>query len=185
MKCPKCGYNSFEIHDTCKKCANDLTAYKSIHGLRPMVLPQATRSEMAEKMIAEEAQEEPAAAAEVPVDMFADDLPDGGSLAGQPVPKGDPFNFHEGSASPAPISGDCSFSTEQKSAQARAEEEAFADLLETASPIKTPEATGSQGETGLESFSWDDSPDPLPTETTNPSEDFNKLFGNTDSPSKH
>ena len=38
MKCPKCGYNSFEIHDTCKKCANDLTSYKNIHGLKSIVL---------------------------------------------------------------------------------------------------------------------------------------------------
>ena len=34
MKCPKCGYNSFEFHDVCKKCAHDLTSYKDIHGLK-------------------------------------------------------------------------------------------------------------------------------------------------------
>jgi hypothetical protein len=140
---------------------------------------------MAEEMIAEAAQEVQTEAAEVPVDMFAADLPVGVNSAGQPVPKEDPFNLHDDPASSDPISGDCSFGTEQKSAQAKAEEDAFADLLETASQIKTPEAAGSQGEPGLENFSWDDTPDPLPTETSNPSEDFNNLFGDTDNPSKN
>lgn len=39
MKCPKCGYNSFEFLDNCKKCSHDLSAFKQTHGIRPMVLP--------------------------------------------------------------------------------------------------------------------------------------------------
>jgi hypothetical protein len=39
MKCPKCGYNSFEFLDSCKKCNNDLTAFKEAHAIRAIILP--------------------------------------------------------------------------------------------------------------------------------------------------
>lgn len=39
MKCPKCGYNSFEYLDSCKKCGNDLSTFKEAHGIRPIVIP--------------------------------------------------------------------------------------------------------------------------------------------------
>ncbi|RNC72236.1 MAG: hypothetical protein ED859_02560 [Desulfuromonadales bacterium] len=39
MKCPKCGYNSFEFLDSCKKCSNDLTSFKQSHGIRAIVIP--------------------------------------------------------------------------------------------------------------------------------------------------
>ncbi len=32
MKCPKCGYVSFEYLDECKKCGKSLQAFKSEHG---------------------------------------------------------------------------------------------------------------------------------------------------------
>jgi hypothetical protein len=38
MKCPKCGYHSFEFLDICKKCQADLSAHKSkyrINGFMP------------------------------------------------------------------------------------------------------------------------------------------------------
>lgn len=41
MKCPKCGYNSFEFLDICKKCNSDLTAFKQTHGIRAIVIPPA------------------------------------------------------------------------------------------------------------------------------------------------
>lgn len=41
MKCPKCGYNSFEFLDNCKKCSHDLSAFKQTHGIRAVVLPLA------------------------------------------------------------------------------------------------------------------------------------------------
>jgi len=40
MKCPKCGFNSFEFHDTCKKCGKDLIAFKASHNIRPLVHPR-------------------------------------------------------------------------------------------------------------------------------------------------
>lgn len=34
MKCPKCGYHSFEHLDNCKKCGQDLSAHKEKFNLR-------------------------------------------------------------------------------------------------------------------------------------------------------
>jgi len=39
MKCAKCGYNSFEYLDNCKKCNNSLAAFKESVGIRPVILP--------------------------------------------------------------------------------------------------------------------------------------------------
>ncbi len=39
MKCPKCGFNSFDHLDSCKKCGNDLVAFKAKHGLRSLLFP--------------------------------------------------------------------------------------------------------------------------------------------------
>lgn len=39
MKCPKCGYNSFEYLDSCKKCNTDLISFKMTHGIKPTILP--------------------------------------------------------------------------------------------------------------------------------------------------
>lgn len=40
MKCPKCGYNSFEFLDTCKKCKHDLSAFKKSLGINfPAISP--------------------------------------------------------------------------------------------------------------------------------------------------
>lgn len=43
MKCPKCGYNSFEFLDACKKCGAEFTSFKKTHRIRPVILtPNAT-----------------------------------------------------------------------------------------------------------------------------------------------
>jgi hypothetical protein len=189
MKCPKCGYNSFEIHDTCKKCANDLTGYKNTHGLRSVVLPLEARSDMAEKLMAQTSQDVHAVAADVPADMFSFDIPENVPVAvGNSSPLDDPFNFDEQPASPSLGVGVFSFNEDQKSAQARAEEEAFADLLET-SP-KVPQAaaapatkTQDAGE-DLSNFSWDDTPDEPSGGEVKSTDDFNNLFGETDEDAK-
>ena len=188
MKCPKCGYNSFEIHDTCKKCANDLTGYKNTHGLKSVVLPQEVRVEMAEKLLAETAHDAPSAAAEIPTDMFSFDIPDNGpAAAGSSAPQDDPFSFDDQPASPALGGGEFSFSDDQKIAQAKAEEAAFADLLESSSPaektVVAPAAARDAGE-DLTSFSWDDSPDEPSGNATKAGDDFNNLFGDTDDETK-
>lgn len=193
MKCPKCGYNSFEIHDTCKKCANDLTSYKDIHGLKSIVLPLETRTIMAEKLMAEKAPDEQAAVVDTPVDMFSFDIPEAETTADAGTfSKNDPFDFGNEPASPSLGGDDFSFGKEQLSAQAKAEEDAFADLLESSSKEKNdapsasqPAVTGTQDGLELSNFSWDDTPDTVPGEAAKPVEDdFNSLFGDTDGTAK-
>lgn len=41
MKCPKCGYNSFDYLDNCKKCGKDLLEFKQRYGLKSVLLPGA------------------------------------------------------------------------------------------------------------------------------------------------
>ncbi|GAB6083305.1 hypothetical protein JCM30471_22190 [Desulfuromonas carbonis] len=44
MKCPKCGFTSFDYLDSCKKCGGDLAAFKAKHGLRSLLFPGQGRS---------------------------------------------------------------------------------------------------------------------------------------------
>jgi uncharacterized RDD family membrane protein YckC len=37
MRCPKCGYNSFDHLDTCKKCGRDLVEFKQKFGIKSML----------------------------------------------------------------------------------------------------------------------------------------------------
>ena len=39
MKCPKCGYTSFDYLESCKKCQQNLTAFKEKFGLRSLIFP--------------------------------------------------------------------------------------------------------------------------------------------------
>lgn len=193
MKCPKCGYNSFEIHDTCKKCANDLTSYKDIHGIKSIVLPHETRTIMAEKLMAEKVQDAPGAVVDAPVDMFSFDIPEDETTAeSASFIKDDPFDFDDGPAAPSLGGGEFSYGKEQMSAQAKAEEDAFADLLESSSQNKReapsspqPAEANNQFGSDLNNFSWDDTPDSAPGEAAKPAEDdFNSLFGDTDDTAK-
>jgi len=193
MKCPKCGYNSFEIHDTCKKCAYDLTGYKDIHGLKPIVLPQDTRTNMANKLRAEKDLNATDAEVETPVDMFSFAVPESNATedAGSFL-KDDPFDFGDGPAVAPPEEDDFFFGKEQTPAQSQAGEETFAELLESSSHNKsgadsTPQRAdaGDQVALDLNDFNWDDTPDPAPGESAKPAEeDFNSLFGDTDDTAK-
>ncbi|MBI5657278.1 MAG: hypothetical protein HZC44_10890 [Geobacter sp.] len=51
MKCPKCGYNSFEYLNTCRKCGIDLAGFKNTLGLRPVILPPAVSAQHATEII--------------------------------------------------------------------------------------------------------------------------------------
>jgi uncharacterized RDD family membrane protein YckC len=57
MKCPKCGFNSFDHLDSCKKCGNDLMAFKAKHGLRSLLFPTAKSN--SEQVVLPEAAETP------------------------------------------------------------------------------------------------------------------------------
>ncbi len=39
MRCPKCGYNSFDHLDSCKKCGKDLVEFKQSYGIRSVLFP--------------------------------------------------------------------------------------------------------------------------------------------------
>lgn len=38
MKCPKCGFNSFEFLDSCKKCGAEFGSFKQTHGISAVIL---------------------------------------------------------------------------------------------------------------------------------------------------
>jgi hypothetical protein len=54
MKCPKCGFNSFEFHDNCKKCGISLESFKMDLNIKPVVfsadrpLPEKAQSSAVE-----------------------------------------------------------------------------------------------------------------------------------------
>jgi len=39
MRCPKCGYNSFDYLDSCKKCGKDLAEFKQRYGIQSILFP--------------------------------------------------------------------------------------------------------------------------------------------------
>lgn len=60
MRCPKCGYNSFDHLDNCKKCGKDLANYKQQYGIKSVLFPGLMRvpeafaeSEMGSPSVAE------------------------------------------------------------------------------------------------------------------------------------
>ncbi|QEM67120.1 hypothetical protein FO488_02390 [Geobacter sp. FeAm09] len=193
MKCPKCGYNSFEYNDNCPKCLNDLTGYKATYGLKAMALPLAARTDMARSMASElHADSHAPEDTDMASDIFSFDLGDDGPETPQGGgPVHDPFSFDDepGDAFGSGFGG-FSFGDEQegqKSAQAKAEEDAFASLLEStpqksaAAPAGKPAAAAAHDEFDLENFSWDDTPDPASDDKGGAprEDDFGSLFGGT------
>ncbi len=194
MKCPKCGYNSFEYYDICKKCSSDLTGYKQTYSITSMVLPLEAKEKLTDEYRAaiitstEEIEESPRAED----DMFSFDMPDE-PAAVSTHQNDDPFNFAE-SSSFADQSGD-----------SKPEDVSFGDLLETisqaeespfAAAIKetapaaaeeTADLSSGLGEFALGGFSWDDTSaaPAVPADATVPSEaenkgdedDFASIFG--------
>jgi hypothetical protein len=182
MKCPKCGYNSFEYNDNCPKCLNDLTGYKATYGLKAMALPLTARTDMARSMSIEaHADNHAAEDTDMTSDIFSFDLGDD-----EPeTPQGsghDPFSFDD---EPGSGLGGLSFGDEPKSAQAQAEEDAFSSLLETtphksaAAPAGKSAAAAANDEFDLENFSWDDTPGPASDDKGGKprEDDFGSLFG--------
>lgn len=183
MKCPKCGFNSFEYYDSCKKCFSDLTGYKKTYSIASMVLPlEAVDKLAAEFRSAEIATDQVSESAETHDDIFSFDLPDEPQSA--PVHRiNDPFNFDE----LVPV--------EKQSGRVKSEDDVFADLLEStsqseespfaavqAAPAAAKAAAVSSGsnEFDLESFSWDESPaETAATDSKEAADDFDSLFGDT------
>ncbi|MDO9067302.1 MAG: hypothetical protein Q7W05_02465 [Deltaproteobacteria bacterium] len=182
MKCPKCGYNSFEYHDSCKKCSADVSAYKQTFNITPIVMPPEVKLKKADEFrSASSSNEKPVESVETHDDMFAFDLPDDvtPSAASQ---NDDPFNFDDD----LPVA---------ESQQTKVEDEGFSDLLETTSqsdadpfasytaasnspPAVAVAPTSGPGEFDLESFSWDETPAATATAGGEAADDdFDSLFG--------
>lgn len=187
MKCPKCGINSFEYYDICKKCSSDLTGYKQTYSITSMVLPLEAKEKLAtEFRSAESERDQISDTTETHDDIFSFDLP-AGSLSSPAHHNDDPFNFDE----PSP---DLNQSSSSKS-----EDDVFGDLLESTSQAeespfttaqtaaddapataKVAETSPGTGEFDLESFSWDDTPTAAPAlDNIETADDFDSLFGDT------
>lgn len=59
MKCPKCGYNSFEFLDSCKKCGSEFASFKKSHRINPVLFrsgaapaPEAPASSSTDRLAA-------------------------------------------------------------------------------------------------------------------------------------
>lgn len=63
MKCPKCGYNSFEFLNACKKCGAEFVSFKKNHRISPVILTQGTAPELRTALV----EPIPSAAAAAPV----------------------------------------------------------------------------------------------------------------------
>lgn len=175
MKCPKCGYTSFESYDACKKCSADLTEFKQTHGLTAVVLPASVRAQMSAELSGGQLGGD--AGDDTGNDMFSFELPteQATPAAVQPA-SNDPFAFTDAPAAPA-FSFDSPAATPQ--------EDPFAALLETTQQQPAASAAAPAAAQGFElnSFSWDDTPEPGkpgegPKEAAKSSDDdFNSLFG--------
>ena len=188
MKCPKCGYNSFEYYDSCKKCSSDLTGYKLTYSITPMLLPQEAKERLgAELRSAESGTDHTSYITEAHDDIFSFDLPDD-SLPVPAVGNNDPFNFDE----PSPDM--------KQSSGLKSENDVFADLLESTSRVeesspfaaakggtatgpvaaKMSEDSSGPGEFDLERFSWDDTQAAdAASDSKETADDFDSLFGDT------
>lgn len=186
MKCPKCGFNSFEFYDSCKKCSSDLIGYKQTYSITSMVLPQEAKEKLAaEFRSTESTTDQSTVTHEAHDDIFSFDLPDEiPPSSGQR--NDDPFNFDE------PASG------VNQTNNIKSEDDVFADLLESTSQsedspfaaeslteppahaaLKTADSTSVPGEFDLESFSWEDTSVAPASDNKDAADDFDALFGDT------
>ena len=184
MKCPKCGFNSFEFYDSCKKCSGDLTGYKQTYSVTSIVLPQEAKERLAA------------------LSRSAESVPD--QIDNTAVTHDDIFSFDLSDDSPATAKGndnpfgfDEPLSSGKQSSSSGSEGDVFADLLESTfqaeeSPFGESRASGAPaaakntvtstepGEFDLGNFSWDDTPSETKIPgTSEGSDDFDSLFGDT------
>lgn len=89
MKCPKCGYNSFDHLENCKKCGNDLLAHKSKFGLRSLLFPSREPLQAEEKpgLLSPVEEETDAEAAAVESSDFGFDFMNEDEAGGDPEEK--------------------------------------------------------------------------------------------------
>ncbi|MDD2500608.1 MAG: hypothetical protein PHN92_07295 [Geobacter sp.] len=170
MRCPKCGYTSFESYDSCRKCSADLTEFKQSHGIAPMILPPSLRAEMAAGLGIETSANQDASP-DTSNDIFSFDLPTEQHPAAAQAANSSPFSFDDAPAVP-------SFA-----APAAGTPDPFASLMsESLQPAAAPQAAPQGFE--VNSFSWDDTPTPgnagspaTADAKKTEDDDFNSLFG--------
>lgn len=171
MKCPKCGFTSFETNDSCSKCGNDLKSFRDGFRLEPIVMPAHLKEKLAAQYM-DDSSEEETAVQDSGSDMFSFDLPQNNEAAAPAADK-DPFDFS--APQPAP-----------------ATEDPFASLMETGKPSTPQTQPTQQSGSGFElnSFSWDETPTPpapggAPAgQPQKPDDDFASLFGDLDGTKK-
>lgn len=198
MKCPKCGYNSFESNDMCIKCSHDLTAHKRTFGLKTIVLQKEARTAMAAALVTETAAAAvPEQPVEQPADLFSFDLPDEepAMTAREEAPRADLFSFSDTpAATPPDIPAAFSFDDDRTlTARMHTPSDAFESLLEStpltsaaqagapAPPAPANQQSNAQGEYDLSNFSWDDTPETSESGVKKPVDDFDSLFGDIES----
>ena len=194
MKCPKCGFNSFEYFDSCKKCSSDLTGFKQTYSITSLVLPLEAKEKLLDDYLsAESSTDQISSSAETHDDIFSFDLPDGSSST-PAHGNDDPFNFDE----PAPDTNQSNSSMPEENAfgdllesTSQVEESPFAETEAVAAPVsavaKEADSSSGPGEFDLESFSWDDTVAEAETPATDgndSTDDFDSLFGDTKENSK-
>lgn len=204
MKCPKCGYNSFENNDACPKCLADLTGFKGTFGLSPLIFPGQIRSTMAEAMMTgllSVEQSDVHTQETAHDDMFAFDIASDTPAASLSK---DPFDF--GEEPPTPVmakgGGEFSFDDEEKKpgeadpfaslleSTSQADDDPFASLgsVSTSTATNAAEPTNGTTELDLNSFSWDETTSTVAAPENNgasaASDEFDSLFSDLDDAAK-
>ena len=196
MKCPKCGYNSFEFLDNCKKCSSDLIVFRESLGIRPVILPIMAKAAEAPAMgfttvgaLFDQPVPENTAVPIVEDKAFSWDEPfaekspaqeesipefDMGSAQGE---KDEVGLFPFGEESPTDLFGEFSFEEVTKESKQQdavlsdvqpSFDESFADLLESSSSLETPFVPSIGGGATLEFEGFAETAAVADTKDTNP-----------------
>ncbi len=177
MKCPKCGFNTFEYYDSCTKCSSDLKAYKQNYTITSLVIPGEGKQELAARLYsAEQRAERVIETAETHDNIFSFDLPE--EVTPQVgAPYRNPLRFDEpASEGSLPID------------QNKSGTDVFADLLESTAQMEktvvsktvTDDFSTGPGEFDFENFSWEDTPSPPPAPDSKKNDnDFDSFFSET------
>jgi len=174
MKCPTCGFNSFESNDACPKCAASLKELKQTYGLAPVVFSSDYRRTLAAEYGAGQSA---AHAGGGEGSEFAFESPAGQHGQQRDEPAASSFSFDD--AVP-----------ERAGGSSAPPQDPFAELLETSSqPVKAepqqPAAPFPDQGYELSSFSWEDTPETAAPAAETPQtdapvkeeDDFASLFG--------
>jgi predicted nucleic acid-binding Zn-ribbon protein len=133
MKCPKCGYNSFEYLHNCKKCSNSLDAFKDSLGLKPLTVEPVITGIVPGVKLCSELLPDQASTTEVADVSFQWDLPVTATTSVSASSEYEEFSLNLDESEPAPPSPafsfdeEPSFSPEPAKAEA-ADESIFGDV---------------------------------------------------------